>query len=151
MLATGITSAMEGVNPHSATQTIKSDDELQFSQIMVAAENKNTAVTNGNVTPNFRPESSKEVMEAWDKALAETGVNPFPMNRISIVYAVLAENGRIRRLGTDFLGDNITSAISMVKKIIHRLENPITPYQHPEFRNDELTFYNKFLDNLRGR
>lgn len=151
MIATGITGAMEGVNLHSAARTVKTDDEYKFSQAMEAAENKNTVVTDGNVTPNFRPESSKEVMEAWDRALAETGVNPFPMNRISIVYAVLAENGRIRRLGTDFLGDNITSAISMVKKIIHRLENPIAPHQHPEFRNDELTFYNKFLDNLRGR
>ena len=34
-------------------------------------------------TNAFRPESSDEVMQAWDKALAETGVNPFPMNRIS--------------------------------------------------------------------
>lgn len=151
MFATGITGAMEGVNPHSTARTIKTYDELKFSQIIEAVENKNTDVTDGSVTPNFRPESSKAVMEAWDKALAETGVNPFPMNRISIVYVVLAESGRIHRLGTDFLGDNITSAISMVKKIIHRLENPIAPYQHPEFRNDELAFYNKFLDNLRGR
>ncbi len=28
-------------------------------------------------TNAFRPESSDEVMQAWDKALAETGVNPF--------------------------------------------------------------------------
>ena len=151
MFVTGITGAMEGVNPHSAVRTVKTGDDLSFSQVMDVAENKNTAVTDGNVTPRFRPESSKEVMEAWDKALAETGVNPFPMNRISTVYVVLAESGRIRRLGADFLGDNVTSAISMVKRIIHRLENPIAPHQHPEFRNDELTFYNKFLDNLRGR
>ena len=151
MFATGITGAMEGVNPHSAARIVKTGDELKFSQVMEAAEYKNTAVTEETSPPRFRPESSKEVMVAWDKALAETGVNPFPMNRISIVYAVLAENGRIRRLKPDFLGDNVTSAISMVKKIIHRLENPIAPYQHPEFRNDELTFYNKFLDNLRGR
>lgn len=151
MFATGITGATQGFNPYSLTQTTKTNDEVPFSKVMEAADSKNTAVTEETAPPRFRPESSKEVMEAWDKALAETGVNPFPMNRISIVYVVLAESGGIRRLGTDFLGDNVTSAISMVNKIINRLENPVVPYQHPDFRNDELTFYKKFLDNLRGR
>lgn len=61
MIATGITGAMEGVNPHSAAQIIKTEDEIKFSQIMEAAENKNTAVTDGNVSPRFHPENSKVV------------------------------------------------------------------------------------------
>ena len=46
-----------------------------------------------NETNAFRPESSDEVMQAWDKALAETGVNPFPMNRISTALVLHAESG----------------------------------------------------------
>ncbi len=45
-------------------------------------------------TNAFRPESSDEVMQAWDKALAETGVNPFPMNRISTALVLHVENGQ---------------------------------------------------------
>ena len=62
MIATGITGAMEGVNLHSAARTVKTGDELPFSQIMEAADSKNTAVTEESAPPRFRSESSKEVI-----------------------------------------------------------------------------------------
>ena len=55
-------------------------------------------------TNAFRPESSDEVMRAWDKALAETGVNPFSMNRISTALVLHVENGQ-QGLSSTFLGD----------------------------------------------
>ncbi len=95
----------------------------------------------------FRPESSDEVMQAWDKVLAETGINPFPMNRISTALVLHVENGR-QGLSSTFLGDNVGSAKSMTEKIIHRLENPLTPAANPDFAGQELIFYKKFLEFL---
>lgn len=62
MIATGITGAMEGVNLHSAAWTVKTGDEFPFSEIMKAADSKNTSVTDETDPPRFRPESSKEVI-----------------------------------------------------------------------------------------
>ena len=95
----------------------------------------------------FRPESSDEVMQAWDKALAETGVNPFPMNRISTALVLHVESGQ-QGLSSTFLGDSVSSAKSMAEKIIHRLENPLTPAANPDFARQELIFYKKFLEFL---
>lgn len=98
-------------------------------------------------TDAFRPESSDEVMQAWDKALAETGVNPFPMNRISTALVLHVESGQ-QGLSSTFLGDTVGSAKSMAEKIIHRLENPLTPAANPDFARQELVFYKKFLEFL---
>ena len=98
-------------------------------------------------TNTFRPESSDEVMQAWDKVLAETGVNPFPMNRISTALVLHVESGQ-QGLSSTFLGDSIGSAKSMVERIIHRLENPLTPAANPDFAGHELMFYKKFLEFL---
>ena len=98
-------------------------------------------------TNTFRPESSDEVMQAWDKALAETGVNPFPMNRISTALVLHVESGQ-QGLSSTFLGDSIGSAKSMAERIIHRLENPLTPAANPDFAGHELMFYKKFLEFL---
>ena len=57
-------------------------------------------------TNAFRAESSDEVMQAWDKALAETGVNPFPMNRISTALVLHVENGQ-QGLSSTFVGGRI--------------------------------------------
>ena len=98
-------------------------------------------------TNTFRPESSDEVMQAWDKALAETGVNPFPMNRILTALVLHVESGQ-QGLSSAFLGDSVGSAKSMAEKIIHRLENPLAPAAHPDFAGQELMFYKKFLEFL---
>ncbi len=98
-------------------------------------------------TNTFRPESSDEVMQAWDKALAETGVNPFPMNRILTALVLHVESGQ-QGLSSAFLGDSVGSAKSMAEKIIHRLENPLTQAANPDFAGQELMFYKKFLEFL---
>ena len=110
----------------------------------------NKAATN-NETPKgtnaFRPKSSDEVMKAWDKTLVETGVNPFPMNRISTALVLHVESGQ-QSLSSTFLGNSIGSAKSMAEKIIHRLENPLTPVANSDFAGQELIFYKKFLELL---
>ena len=115
-----------------------------FTDVINKAATKNETPKETNV---FRPESSDEVMQAWDKALAETGINPFPMNRISTALVLHVESGR-QGLSSTFLGDNVGSAKSMTEKIIHRLENPLTPAANPDFAGQELIFYKKFLEFL---
>ena len=115
-----------------------------FADAMGKAATKNETPKETNA---FRPESSDEVMQAWDKALAETGVNPFPMNRISTALVLHVESGQ-QGLSSTFLGDSVGSAKSMAEKIIHRLENPLTPVADPDFAGQELIFYKKFLELL---
>lgn len=97
---------------------------------------------------SFRPNSSKEVMEAWDKTLEETGIDPFPMNKISTALVIHVENGR-QGLSSTFLGDSIASAQSIVEQIIERLENPLHPSDVTEFSKNEMIFYKSFLEKLR--
>ena len=95
----------------------------------------------------FEPESSDDVKSAWDRALAETGTNPFPMNRISTALVLHVESGQ-RDSGSTFLGKNVDSAKTMAENIIYRLENPLTPPANPDFTGQELRFYKKFLEFL---
>ena len=88
-----------------------------------------------------------KIENAWNKTLKDTGIDPFPMNRISTALVIMVESGQ-RELGPNFPGDTIASVTSLVKRIIDRLENPLVPPQDSEYRNNELTFYRKFLDNL---
>ena len=118
--------------------------ERNFADAINKAATKNETPKETNV---FRPESSDEVMQAWDKALAETGVNPFPMNRISISLVLHIESGQ-QGLNSAFSGDSVGSAKSMAEKMIHRLENPLTPAANPDFAEQELIFYKKFLEFL---
>ena len=105
---------------------------------------RNTTVISADNTFSERT----RITEAWNKTLEDTGIDPFPMDRISTALVILFESGQ-RGIGPDFPGETIDSATSLVKKIIHRLENPLAPPQHPEFRNNELIFYKKFLENLK--
>ena len=96
---------------------------------------------------SFRPDSSKEVMDAWDKTLEETGIDPFPMNKISTALVISVENGT-QGLSSTFLGDSIASAKNFVEQIIERLENPLDPSDVTQFSNNEKIFYKRFLKNL---
>ena len=133
--------------PAAGYETKKTERNVvggNFTDVINKAATKNETSKETNV---FRPESSDEVMQAWDKALAETGINPFPMNRISTALVLHVESGR-QGLSSTFLGDNVGSAKSMTEKIIHRLENPLTPVANPDFAGQELIFYKKFLEFL---
>lgn len=92
---------------------------------------------------------SEEVMQAYDKTLKDTGIDPFPMNRISTALVIHVEQGK-EQLSPDFLGNTVESAKAMVKKILERIYNPISPPVHPEFITKERAFYEKFLDNLNA-
>ncbi|MBD5514488.1 MAG: hypothetical protein HDR06_07495 [Lachnospiraceae bacterium] len=142
--------SVKGVNGIGSAGCPVAGDETKKTERNVAggdfADAINKAATKKE-TNAFRPEGSDEVMRAWDKALAETGVNPFPMNRISTSLVLHVESGQ-QGLSSAFLGDSVGSAKSMTEKIIHRLENPLTPAANPDFAGQELIFYKKFLELL---
>ena len=96
----------------------------------------------------FKPESSDDVMRAWDRALAETGANPFLLNRISTALVLHVENGQ--SLSPTFLGKSVNSAKSMVENIIHRIENPLIQPMDKNYSEQELRFYKKFLEFLES-
>lgn len=133
---------LAGVNP------AKKQENQCFSEIM----RKKTDITDTYEKQRedaFKPSCSEEVMQAYDKTLKETGIDPFPMNRISTALVIHVEQGK-EQLSSDFLGNTVESAKAMVKKILERIYNPISPPAHPEFAVKEREFYEKFLDNLNA-
>lgn len=131
-----------GVNP------AKSQDNQCFLEVLRKKEG-NTDIYEKQQEDTFKPSCSEEVMQAYDKTLKDTGIDPFPMNRISTALVIHVEQGK-EQLSSDFLGNTVESAKAMVKKILERIYNPISPPAHPEFVAKERAFYEKFLDNLNA-
>lgn len=144
MSVSGIGTAGYPVAGYETRKTERNVAGGSFTDVINKTATKNESPKE---TDTFRPESSDEVMQAWDKALTETGINPFPMNRISTDLVLHVESGR-QDLSSTFLGNSVGSAKSMAEKIIHRLENPLTPVANPDFAGRELIFYKKFLEFL---
>lgn len=119
-------------------RTNKADTESSFQTVLAEAANKQS----GRV-----PVSSEQVMDAWNAAMQETGVDPLPMNKISTAMVIHVENGRQGSFSS-FLGGSTDSAIHAVQQIINRLEHPIAPVNDVQFAKDELTFYSVFLNKL---
>lgn len=131
-----------GVNP------AKKQENQFFSEVM-RKKIDNTDTYEKQQEDKFKPSCSEEVMQAYDKTLKDTGIDPFPMNRISTALVIHVEQGK-EQLSSDFLGNTVESAKAMVKKILERIYNPISPPAHPESVAKERAFYEKFLDNLNA-
>lgn len=108
---------------------------------------KDKVAENVDKLDGFFPKSSEQVINAFNKTLKETGINPFQMDKISTALVIHTENG-----GGDsssFLGNTVTSAKKVVEQIIRRLENPLAPSEDADFSKKELLFYKAFLENLK--
>lgn len=124
----------------------QANKKIQFSDVYKKAEENYDLGT--PVKAGFRPKSSEQVMAAWDKTLTETGIDPFPMNKLSTALIIHVESGR-QESSSAFLGDSVASAESMAEQIVKRLENPLSPGEITDFSRDEMFFYKRFLENLR--
>ena len=91
-----------GVNP------TKSQDNQCFSEVLRKKEG-NTDIYEKQQEDTFKPSCSEEVMQAYDKTLKDTGIDPFPMNRISTALIIHVEQGK-EQLSSDFLGNTVESA-----------------------------------------
>ncbi|MEZ3514115.1 MAG: hypothetical protein K1W37_02355 [Lachnospiraceae bacterium] len=128
--------------------SVRKQDNQCFSEIM-RKKADSTDTYEKQREDAFKPSCSEEVMQAYDKTLKDTGIDPFPMNRISTALVIHVEQGK-EQLSSDFLGNTVESAKAMVKKILERIYNPISPPAHPDFVAKEREFYEKFLDNLNA-
>ena len=127
---------------------VKEQENQRFSEVMQKKAD-DVDIYERKQEDTFKPSCSETVMQAYDKTLKETGIDPFPMNRISTALVIHVEQGE-EQLSSDFLGNTVESATDMVKKILERIYNPISPPMHPEFAAEECRFYERFLDNLNA-
>ncbi len=94
--------------------------------------------------------TTETLKEAWQKTLEETGVNPFPQDFSSTLSQLAMEQDFATGGNDDIFGDDLESNIAAVKKIMERLENPLSTVseRNEEFAADEKTFYMALLNNL---
>lgn len=100
---------------------------------------------------NYYLEHTTETLKAaWQKTLEETGVNPFPQGFSSTLSQLAMEQDFATGGNDDIFGDDLESNIAAVKKIIERLENPLSDVseRNAEFVADEKTFYKALLNYL---
>lgn len=93
----------------------KKQENQCFSEVM-RKKIDNTDTYEKQQADTFKPSCSEEVMQAYDKTLKDTGIDPFPMNRISTALVIHVEQDK-EQLSSDFLGNAVESAKAMVKKI----------------------------------
>ena len=70
--------------------------------------------------------TTKTLKAAWQKTLEETGVNPFPQGFSSTLSQLAVEQDFATGGNDDIFGDDLESNIAAVKKIMERLENPLS-------------------------
>ena len=100
---------------------------------------------------NYYLENTTENLKAaWQKTLEETGVNPFPQGFSSTLSQLAMEQDFETGGNDDIFGSDLESNIAAVKKIIERLEHPLSVVSesNAEFFANEKTFYTTLLNNL---
>ena len=100
---------------------------------------------------NYYLENTTEKLKtAWQKTLEETGVNPFPQGFSSTLSQLAMEQDFATGGNDDIFGSDLESNIEAVKKIVDRLQNPLSevPEWNVQFVENEKKFYTTLLSNL---
>ncbi len=100
---------------------------------------------------NYYLENTTESLKAaWQKTLEETGVNPFPQGFSSTLSQLAMEQDFATGGNDDIFGSDLENNIAAVRKIIHRLENPLSAVseENAAFYANEKTFYTALLNHL---
>lgn len=100
---------------------------------------------------NYYLENTTETLKAaWQKTLEETGVNPFPQGFSSTLSQLAMEQDFATGGNDDILGSDLESNIEAVRKIVHRLKNPLSEVseRNAEFVENEKKFYTALLGKL---
>ena len=102
------------------------------------------------ISSYYLEHKTETLKAAWQKTLEETGVNPFPQGFSSTLSQLAMEQDFATGGNDDIFGDDLESNIAAVKKIMERLENPLSVVseRNAEFVADEKTFYAALLSNL---
>ncbi len=98
----------------------------------------------------YLEDTTKQMREAWRKALEETGVNPFPEGFSSTLSQLAAEQDFATGGNDDIFGRDEKSNIAAVEKILDRIDHPLgtVSEQDQSFRTDEKAFYTAVLAHL---
>ena len=91
-----------------------------------------------------------KMQAAWQKALEETGVNPFPEGFSSTLSQLAMEQDFATGGNDDIFGKDEKSNIAAVEKILDRIDHPLgtVSEQDQSFRADEKVFYTAVLAYL---
>lgn len=103
---------------------------------------------------SIAPNADSDVVNAWYRAAAKTGVNGFDgtSTQMSALFAMQAEQKSLTG-SSDLLGKDAASAAAAVKKAIGRLEGMKEERVNAkvaEYRDKEMKFYREFLAQLEG-
>lgn len=103
------------------------------------------------ISSYYLENTTESLKAAWQKALEETGVNPFPQGFSSTLSQLSMEQDFVTGGNDDIFGTSLESNIAAVKKIIERLENPLGAVsdRNAEFVVNEKAFYTALLSNLK--
>lgn len=91
-----------------------------------------------------------EMQAAWQKALRETGVNPFPEGFSSTLSQLAMEQDFATGGNDDIFGGDKEGNIAAVEKILDRIDHPLGEVSERDqsFRADERVFYKAVLAYL---
>lgn len=151
------------VNPNirQVTSNIKNtaikDSEAKAAYEMLKANNRTYTFADERtrnqidyISGYYLEHTTETLKAAWQKTLEETGVNPFPQGFSSTLSHLAMEQDFATGGNDDIFGDDLESNIAAAKKIMERLENPLSVVseKNAEFVADEKTFYVALLNNL---
>ncbi|MFP3152896.1 hypothetical protein LQZ18_00395 [Lachnospiraceae bacterium ZAX-1] len=88
------------------------------------------------------------VLDAWDKALAKTGINPFPMGYANTLSQLAQEQDFATGGNDDIFGDSIESVTKAVENILERIEHPLGSVNTDRLAQEK-KFYEAFLEHIQ--
>lgn len=135
----------------------QANSEAKAAYEMLKANNRTYIYADGRTRnqiayiSNYYLENTTETLKgAWQKTLEDTGVNPFPQGFASTLSQLAAEQDFATGGNDDIFGSDLDRNIAAVKKVLERLENPLSAIseENAAFYANEKTFYTALLNNL---
>ena len=102
------------------------------------------------ISSYYLENATESLKTAWQKTLEETGINPFPQGFSNTLSQLAMEQDFATGGNDDIFGSSLESNIAAVKKIMERLQNPLSAAdeRNAEFAVNEKTFYTALLNHL---
>lgn len=93
----------------------------------------------------------EDVKDAWQAALEETGINPFPNGYASTLAQLSVEQDFQTGGNNNIFGDTLESSIAAVQSILERIDDPLAGMKESDHANleNEKEFYSALLTNLQ--
>lgn len=135
----------------------QADSEAKAAYEMLKANNRTYTFADERtrkqiayISDYYLEHATENLKTAWQKTLEETGINPFPQGFSSTLSQLAVEQDFETGGNDDIFGDDLESNIAAVKKIMERLENPLSEVseRNAEFAADEKTFYQALFNKL---